>query len=451
MELAANLALRRARAIIYPAFFLAPFITLVAPLTTVAMLLLLAVVSVAIALLNGAKAKDLFRFDAALGLFALLALYLLINATWSLDPESARGKVGWFAAVVVLAFAASRAISGFDEARSRIAAHAFLAGLIAGLIFILVELVTDRALTRFLYNVLPFTRPGPKNLVVVDGKVVRIADFEMNRNVAVLLLLLWPALLCLRQLRATLTAVLLFLGVAAAILLSQHETSKIALGVSAIAFLAVLAAPTLARRGALLAWSLAFVLAVPIAALSYQAALHQSEWLPYSARARIVLWGYTAERIPDAPLLGIGLGSTHKLHSRLKDNPNAVVIADTVQPGESFVWGRGPHAHNGFLQAWYELGAVGAGLLLAAGLGVLWSIARLPAAAQPYIIAQFAAFLVIAAFAWGIWQSWLMALTGLVPIYAAMAARLAAFPVVRERAPGRATAKSAAAPAKPPA
>ena len=104
-----------------------------------------------------------------------------------------------------------------------------------------------------------------------------------------------------------------------------------------------------------------------------------------------------------------------------------------MDPGQTFVWGKGPHAHNGFLQAWYELGAVGAGLLLAAGLGVLWSIARLPAAAQPYVLAQFAAYLVIAAFAWGIWQSWLMAMTGLAPIYAMMASRLVELPVEREQ------------------
>jgi O-antigen ligase len=193
-------------------------------------------------------------------------------------------------------------------------------------------------------------------------------------------------------------------------------------------------------------------LAVPLAALGYQASLHQSEWLPYSARARIVLWGYTAERIPETPILGIGLGSMRKLDAQRKDDPNAIVIADTVEPGQSFVWGKGPHAHNGFLQAWYELGAIGAALLLAAGLGVLAAIARLPVEAQPYALAQFTAYLVIAAFAWGIWQSWLMALTGLVPIYAAMAARLVEFPVEREQNAGHARAgKPAATPAKRPA
>ncbi|MEZ0278764.1 O-antigen ligase family protein [Methyloceanibacter sp.] len=433
MRLAANFALRRESAIVRLLFFLAPLITLIAPLTTVPVLVVLSAGCIALALLNGAKLTELFRFDLALGLLALATLYLVINATWSLDPSHAFGKAAWFALVVLFAFSACRAVSLFDESQTKLAAGAFLVGLSSGLVFILVELLTDRALTRFLYNVLPFTRPGPKNLILSEGQVIHISAFELDQNVAVLLLLLWPGLLAMRKLTARLWPALLSVGTAAAILLSTHQTSKIALGVSVLTFLFALAWPILTRRGVVAAWLLAFVLAVPLASLAYQASLHQAEWLPYSARARIVLWGYTAEKIPETPLLGIGLGSTRKLHAKIKDEPGATTIADTVDPGQTFVWGKGPHAHNGFLQAWYELGAVGAGLLLAAGLGVLWSIARLPAAAQPYVLAQFAAYLVIAAFAWGIWQSWLMAMTGLAPIYAMMASRLVELPVEREQ------------------
>ena len=452
MRLAANFALGRESAIIRLLFFLAPLITLIAPLTTVPVFVVLSAGCIAIALLNGARSGELFRFDLALGLFALAALYLVINATWSLDPPHAFGKAAWFALVVLLAFAACRAVSRFDESQTKLAAGAFIAGLSAGLVFILAELLTDRALTRFLYNTLPFTRPGPKNLVLSDGQVTRISAFELDRNVAVLLLLLWPGLIAMRKLTAKVWPALVAAAAAAAILLSTHETSKIALGVSALTFLLAWAWPTFARRGAAAAWLLAFVLAVPLASSAYQASLHQTEWLPFSARARIVLWGYTAEKIPETPLLGIGIGSTRELDAQLKNDPNAVVIADTVKPGRAFVWGKGPHAHNGFLQAWYELGAVGAALLLAAGLGVLWSIGRLPAAAQPFVLAQFAAYLVIAAFAWGIWQSWLMALTGLAPIYAVIAAPLVELQVKRGQDLGYARAgKPAAAPSKRPA
>ncbi len=119
MRLAANFALRRESAIIRLLFFLAPLITLIAPLTTVPVLVVLSAGCIAIALLNGAKLSELFRLDLALGLFALAALYLAVNATWSLDPPHAFGKSAWFALVVVLAFAACRAVSRFDESQSK--------------------------------------------------------------------------------------------------------------------------------------------------------------------------------------------------------------------------------------------------------------------------------------------------------------------------------------------
>ena len=64
-------------------------------------------------------------------------------------------------------------------------------------------------------------------------------------------------------------------------------------------------------------------------------------------------------------------------------------------------------------------------LLLAAGCAVIGYIGRLSPAIQPFMLAQFAAFFVMAAFSWGMWQSWLMALTGLAALYAALAASFA--------------------------
>jgi hypothetical protein len=62
--------------------------------------------------------------------------------------------------------------------------------------------------------------------------------------------------------------------------------------------------------------------------------------------------------------------------------------------------------------------------MLAAGCAVIWSIGLLSPAIQPHILAQFARFFVITAFSC-MWQSWLMALTGLAAIYAAMAVSFA--------------------------
>ena len=74
----------------------------------------------------------------------------------------------------------------------------------------------------------------------------------------------------------------------------------------------------------------------------------------------------------------------------------------TRHEGRVLVWKTGPHSHNEFLQTWYELGAVGVILLLAAGCAVIGYIGRLPPAnLRPFMLAQFAVFFVMAAFSWG--------------------------------------------------
>jgi O-antigen ligase len=82
----------------------------------------------------------------------------------------------------------------------------------------------------------------------------------------------------------------------------------------------------------------------------------------------------------------------------------------------------GSHAHNLYLQAWFELGAIGAILLAIAGAIILMQITLLPAAAQPFAAATFAAFALIGAFAWGMWPAWFMCAVALLPIYLCVAA-----------------------------
>ncbi len=426
----ANLTLRREPAIIGVVFFLAPFITLVAPLTTVPALIVLSGLCIGIALIHGQSPRELFSFDLGLALFSVVTVYLLINATWSLDLPNALNKVLWFGLVVAMTFAASRAVCLWNERQTTLAVIAFLAGVTAGLAFILFQVATDQGLTRLLYNWLPVTRPDSlKTLVIEDGKVTKIAPFELNRNVAVMLLMLWPALLCLSRLtngnRRRIALAALFVTTALVIMLSEHETSKVGLIGGSLIFLAAWRWPTFARRGMLIVWCLAFVLVVPLTTLLVKEHLEQAEWLPYSARSRITLWAYTAEKIPEAPFFGIGLTSTRKLSADRALPKRQEPMAGEEPGGRMLVWKIGPHAHNEFLQTWYELGAVGVILLLAAGCTVIGYIGRLSAAIQPFMLAQFVAFFVMAAFSWGMWQSWLMALTGLAALYAALAASFA--------------------------
>ena len=170
----ANFIARRESAIIGLLFFLAPFMTLVAPLTTVPAIILLAGVSIGVAFIHGQNLTGLLRFDRGLALFAVVTVYLLINASWSLDLSKALNKVLWFGLVVAMTFAASRALCRWNERQIRLAATAFLVAMTAGLVFISYELATRQDFVRHLYNWLPATRPDSlKTLRLRRGRSLR--------------------------------------------------------------------------------------------------------------------------------------------------------------------------------------------------------------------------------------------------------------------------------------
>jgi O-antigen ligase len=210
---------------------------------------------------------------------------------------------------------------------------------------------------------------------------------------------------------------LFFLALAVPIAISEHDSSQVGLIASLLIFALTWVRPSAVARGLALAWCLGFVLVIPLDFLAFKADLHKADWLPKSARARIIIWEYTAERVLDNPWLGIGADSTPAVKAKAVDAPD--------KP-EGFVFRRttGQHAHNLFLQSWYELGLFGTILAAVAGAAAALRILLLPPAAQPYGAACFTLFAVIAAFAWGMWQVWLVCAIGLLPLYLLMPAAL---------------------------
>ena len=73
---------------------------------------------------------------------------------------------------------------------------ALLIGFSIGLAYLAIEMATGQALKRSLFNTFEATRPdGTKNLSIRHGLVTRIHPNTLNRNVAALSLLAFPALL----------------------------------------------------------------------------------------------------------------------------------------------------------------------------------------------------------------------------------------------------------------
>lgn len=163
-------------------------------------------------------------------------------------------------------------------------------------------------------------------------------------------------------------------------------------------------------------WVLAIVAVIPIALLAGRGHLDKVPWLHHSLQHRFIIWNYTAEETLKAPIIGIGAYMTYVLGP--ERNKTAV-----REPGEQYKKTLSRHAHNVFLQTWYELGAVGAALLMACGLAVLAAVRRLGDRVQPFALATFATAVTMMSSSYGMWQTWYLALFALAAVALAISAR----------------------------
>jgi O-antigen ligase len=258
-----------------------------------------------------------------------------------------------------------------------------------------------------------------KHVTMSKGLVTKMNLSRFNQNVAMLSLMLWPGLLALRAIttgtRRVALMIVFFVLMAVPIAISEHDSSQVALVISLLIVPLVRRWPRSTIQGLAIAWCVGFVLVLPLDFLAYKAELYRATWLPSSARARIIIWEYTAEQTLVHPWLGIGADSTATVKAERTtppEQPKGYVIRRTT----------GQHAHDLFLQTWYELGLFGAILIAIAGATVALRIKLLPREAQACATACFTTFTAIAAFAWGIWQVWLMCAVALMPLYLALAA-----------------------------
>jgi hypothetical protein len=397
-------------------FFISPLATSMAPRLTPFFFATIGIALIGAAVRRGLQWRELLSRQPALAACLLLAAYVFLNATWSADRPAGFGKAALLAGLILMTFAAVVAALALDKKTLRRAALAFAAGAFLGALFIMLELLTDGIATRTVMNWVPLLQPSsPKHVKISLGKVTDLNLSKLDQNVNLAMFHLWPGLLALMGLmgtRRTLVMVPLFVAIAAVVAISEHDSSQVALIGSSVVVLLAWNWRRSFIHALVVLWCAAFVLVIPAGFIAYQSGLHFATWLPNSARARIILWEYTAEQALTHPLLGIGVKSTPTLSKQQK------AAAPREQP-EGFVYPRtiGHHAHDIFLQTWYELGAVGALLLAITGAAVVMLIFLLPASAQPFAGGAFAAFALVGAFAWGMWQSWFMCAVGLLPLY----------------------------------
>lgn len=116
---------------------------------------------------------------------------------------------------------------------------------------------------------------------------------------------------------------------------------------------------------------------------------------------RFHMWRFVADAITNGPL-GYGFGADAS-----RNFPGA---------GEKIMWGielMPLHPHNGALQVWLELGAIGIAVLAAALIIIYRSSKEMPKQDMAILAALLAAYLVPWLLSYGVWQSWWVALAWL--------------------------------------
>lgn len=355
---------------------------------------------------------------------AAFLLFALLSVAWADSPEMPLEKAT-LALLVAASTMAMMSIVGQEERRNLLhMGEGLWMGLLIGLLYLLAELLTDQSIKLALFRGLHL---GPRDLNPASfftwkgNYLVSISREDLTRNMTPAALLLWPTVMVIRAswqgAWRTAGAVGLVLLTGLVVMLSGHESSKLALVIGLATFAIARVSLRWTGRLAAAAWIIACLGVAPLVLFAYRMDLHHASWIQESARHRIIIWNYTAEKMLESPLVGIGANMTYLLGPELeKETPS--VRSETLPRTLSI------HSHSVYLQTWFELGVVGAALLTLFGLALLNAIGAIAPTLQPYAYATFASAAAMASASYGMWQFWYMALFGFCAVAFSIGARL---------------------------
>ena len=322
-----------------------------------------------------------------------LGLWAMVSALWAIEPGRAIGTGASLAAMALLAGGAATAVRDADDATRRRLALALAIGLVLGLATAALDALTGNAI-----------RAAVRGLRDVPAALV----FGLKPAASVMALLL-PLAVALRW--PVLPRALLLLGGAAVLVALPGDTAKIAAVIGLLVAAATVLAPRVVPRllGASIA---AAILAMPLVVSAIPSL--PVERLPFSALHRMVIWDFTAERIAERPVLGWGMEASRTVPGG-RDMPPGEILdrLRVTEPAQRAAFAA-PHVqvlplhpHNGALQVWLELGAIGA--LIAAALAWLLGAAAARAPSPPAAAGALASAAVTAMLSFGAWQAWWLA------------------------------------------
>jgi O-antigen ligase len=347
-----------------------------------------------------------------------LAAWITASALWSPSSTLPLHMAGTFClyALCIEAwgnFSTDPAIGARERIRS---SYLMIFPLIA--LYVATEALSGMAIRNSLTQLFPVLMPRPHHMTVAADGSVRLNAYMLNRNVAVLICLFWPmALMARAGLASTPQRITIAAGTALcvlAIIAGNHGSSKLALAASTLIFCLALWRYMLSYRLVQTVWTGLCLLVVPVALSIGHTQLHRAEPLPYSTAHRLLIWSETARAIIQHPIIGAGSGATRIINA-------AGSKSEVRTPRFVFPAGLNLHAHNIYLQTWFELGAVGAILLWLIGLRMLGWVAAQTARVQPYLLAAFTTGAALGSTSYAYNDPWFMASLSLIAIFSQVA------------------------------
>ncbi|HTK35143.1 MAG TPA: O-antigen ligase family protein [Caulobacteraceae bacterium] len=333
------------------------------------------------------------RPDLGVAILLVLVIWAMASMLWSVaappHPDFSRHKAGELTALKLpleLALYGAFAIAALSLPPSTARRATLVLGI--GLAAMAAVFMVDAVLQAPLYRAIrTLAHQAPRT-----DRGLR----DLSRASYVLALLFWPAAVRFDSPRLRFVAAALAAATLVGAFVLNADAPVAAFGVATAVFFAV----SLLGRPALIALLVGTVLyfaAAPVLIALFDSGqmLHPApdDVRIQSWAIRLDIWRFAAARIHEHPYLGWGIDA-----------------ARTFSPYIPL------HTHNGAIQLWLELGAVGAGLAALFWSWILVQIDRLEAIDRRLaaaIAAAVSAYLTIGALSFGIWQEWWLALGAL--------------------------------------
>ncbi len=310
-----------------------------------------------------------------------LAGWIVLSCLWANARLLAWEKLPEVLAIAAWALIVPSAVRDMPVKDAALASRALTFSIIAGLILCFGDIALGSPIKRLHWR----WSDVPVN--AYDREIVSFAVF------------LWPAALVRFRDGHPRSAFFLLGFYAIAILSLQSHSAMLGmmlgLGVLGLAW----KYPAAARQGLQGLCAAGFALCIPVGLLLQKYGFDQRAGLQSSFRDRVQIWHFTADRILNWPLAGLGFEGSRAIP--VGDlPPNFLPLQHDVPP---------LHPHDLFLQIWLELGFIGACIALFVMSKLLAAISRLAPPAGNFMLAGVTSYLAMAAFAFGIWQGWWLA------------------------------------------